>query len=590
MSIPINCPNCGQAYKLADRFAGLAVRCKQCRGAIEVPTLPNLHVRYEAVPLPAVPLDPSWTAAPPAAPPKPRTSAKRPRRRKSNVALFIGLSFGAAGLFVLMAAAMIVLLVMHKRPQLAGMQPGAGWPPQQPANAPVAGRAAPAPAVVGPTPDELLRDLLAAYNDVGNALASVVDAKSANAQAAGVVSNVKRMIQIGTQLDNADMSVEDDKRLRAQYEGLLSAAKTRIDNEIARIKRNPEAAAAMGRNVQWEDLKQGVTHLAKRSRRKARLRGPMQSINRGLNGELPNPAANMPADQIVVIVIDDLPDQRMATFLAERLSKQSGATSSSFSGSNRTMTVTLAPVRDLHGLAAKIEFGKVTRVDDGRRTIFVRADAAKLPEPLGPEVTNPLSPDFYRQNLKDLASYDKFRSREAAIRLRSAPPKELRAEISGALLKLLADDDLFATSFLTPEVIRALPVWSTADEAVPILLNLLRDGRGNLGDASIEALGKFKDARAIEPILQKAKWHESASQIAIRSFGESAEPAVIKYAASSDDGARRLAALMLGDIGTRKSVPILEGLLWSRNAQVQQEASRSLKRIEERRNGPVKSS
>lgn len=472
---------------------------------------------------------------------------------------------------------------------MAGVQPGAGWPPQQPANAPVAGRAAPAPAVVGPTPDELLRDLLAAYNDVGNALASVVDAKSANAQAAGVVSNVKRMIQIGTQLDNADMSVEDDKRLRAQYEGLLRTAKTRIDNEIARIKRNPEAAAAMGRRVQWEDLNQGMTHLAIRSRRKARLRGPMQSINRGLTGELPNPAANMPADQIAVVVVDDLPDQRMASFLAARLSKQSGATSSSFSGSNRTTTVTLAPVRDLRGFAAMIDFGKVTRVDDGRRTIFVRADAAKLPEPLGPEVTNPLSPDFYRQNLKDLASYDKFRSREAAIRLRSAPPKELRAEISGALLKLLADDDLFAMTFLTPEVIRALPVWSTADEAVPTLLNLLRDGRGNLGDASIEALGRFKDVRAIEPILAKAKRHESTSQTAIRCFGELAEPAVIKYAASPDDGIRRLAAVMLGDIGTQKSVPTLEGLLWSRNAQVRQEASRSLKRIEERRNGRVKS-
>src|SRR5438045_9436384 len=37
MSIPVKCPECKVAYRVADEMAGRSIRCKDCDGRIEVP-------------------------------------------------------------------------------------------------------------------------------------------------------------------------------------------------------------------------------------------------------------------------------------------------------------------------------------------------------------------------------------------------------------------------------------------------------------------------------------------------------------------------------------------------------------------------
>jgi hypothetical protein len=77
--------------------------------------------------------------------------------------------------------------------------------------------------------------------------------------------------------------------------------------------------------------------------------------------------------RVVRIFVDDLPPDGR-TYVVDRLRELSGASHTSSSGSARSVTVILAPVRDLDGLAKQIDFGKVVKIDPAKRTIEVICD------------------------------------------------------------------------------------------------------------------------------------------------------------------------------------------------------------------------
>ncbi|HET6884545.1 MAG TPA: hypothetical protein VFI31_30605 [Pirellulales bacterium] len=62
-------------------------------------------------------------------------------------------------------------------------------------------------------------------------------------------------------------------------------------------------------------------------------------------------------------------------------------------------TFTLTSAADVRALAEKIDFGKVTKIDERGRRIVVRADVSKLSEPLPQEMPpwdNPALPSTTR--------------------------------------------------------------------------------------------------------------------------------------------------------------------------------------------------
>jgi serine/threonine protein kinase len=74
--------------------------------------------------------------------------------------------------------------------------------------------------------------------------------------------------------------------------------------------------------------------------------------------------------RVVRVFVDDLTaDGR--TLVVDRLRELSGASSTSSSGSARSVSVILAPVRDLEGLAKQIDFGTVVKIDPAKRIIEV---------------------------------------------------------------------------------------------------------------------------------------------------------------------------------------------------------------------------
>jgi serine/threonine protein kinase len=80
------------------------------------------------------------------------------------------------------------------------------------------------------------------------------------------------------------------------------------------------------------------------------------------------------ANRIVHLYIDDLPDDQQEQ-IVQRLKTLTGATSTFTSGNNKSLSIHLAPVRDIDALAKQIDFGKVTSIDPKTRAIEVLANS-----------------------------------------------------------------------------------------------------------------------------------------------------------------------------------------------------------------------
>jgi hypothetical protein len=82
------------------------------------------------------------------------------------------------------------------------------------------------------------------------------------------------------------------------------------------------------------------------------------------------------ANRVVHIYIDGVSEGQKDALVA-RLKELSGASSHFVSGNKQSISVHLAPVRDLEGFAKTIDFGKVTSIDPTKRTIEVLVNSKK---------------------------------------------------------------------------------------------------------------------------------------------------------------------------------------------------------------------
>jgi hypothetical protein len=76
-------------------------------------------------------------------------------------------------------------------------------------------------------------------------------------------------------------------------------------------------------------------------------------------------------ERIVRVNVDEVEGEAARNGVVARLKELSGASATSMRSSGRFMRVDLAPVRDVKGLAGRIDFGKVTKVDEKGRVIEV---------------------------------------------------------------------------------------------------------------------------------------------------------------------------------------------------------------------------
>ncbi|MGH7137877.1 MAG: HEAT repeat domain-containing protein, partial [Pirellulales bacterium] len=147
------------------------------------------------------------------------------------------------------------------------------------------------------------------------------------------------------------------------------------------------------------------------------------------------------------------------------------------------------------------------------------------------------------------------------------------------LLQQLERSDDQAIS-VRDKIIEALPNWATADQALPSLIALLADDR--VADDAIKALGLFKDARAVEPLLKMAERYGFQVHDALKQIGQPAEPFLLAHLNDSSEKVQKVIIKALGDVGTEKSEPPLKKLARSSDFFIRSDAEDALRKLRQR--------
>jgi hypothetical protein len=163
------------------------------------------------------------------------------------------------------------------------------------------------------------------------------------------------------------------------------------------------------------------------------------------------------------------------------------------------------------------------------------------------------------QTLADVADARKPRSHAALQNLAQIRPDEAsRTKVSQALNASLLDPD----PRVRDEALNAVRVWGSKANTATLLklLGQLRTGGAACDPQVIELLGSLQDPTAA-PALAEGLTRPQEVDAAVKALiatGPGAEEAVLPYLQSSAPGARNAACAVLAEIGSPRSLPILE--------------------------------
>jgi hypothetical protein len=222
--------------------------------------------------------------------------------------------------------------------------------------------------------------------------------------------------------------------------------------------------------------------------------------------------------------------------------------------------------------------GIILGVFFGVRALVANA-VASLPQPPGPPGSREATDAEITQAISELRVP---RRKEAADRITGWKPIESRRkEVARALEPLLTD----TAPFVAPSGAKALGVWGTADN-LPALHRQLQSADIFTRPEVIRALGELKFEQSAGPLtsqLGEIFYREDASR-ALKAIGPKAEGEVIKYLENQKNDAvgRQEACNILGQIGTKNSVPALQQASKDPNPGVSAAATTALNSVNRR--------
>jgi hypothetical protein len=205
------------------------------------------------------------------------------------------------------------------------------------------------------------------------------------------------------------------------------------------------------------------------------------------------------------------------------------------------------------------------------------ASLAPPAPPPPPPLSKPTA-DELQTVIADLQSADVGTRRDAAGRLRNAeltsPPPEL--------FKLMASLCVDSDNSIRQSAANFLKTYGTTNE-VPALLKLLKDSDWETHRTAVKALGRIKDERAIEPLIDDLARGMSPVQqeavAALVNIGSPAETAVLQMFKERNLETRRQACRLLQQIGTSKSIDPLKDLVSDPDQSLSQAAVEALRAI-----------
>ena len=189
----------------------------------------------------------------------------------------------------------------------------------------------------------------------------------------------------------------------------------------------------------------------------------------------------------------------------------------------------------------------------------------------------------YARLAQQLNSTDSRTRREAADTLLRVRPNdvanpETRKLIARGYRTVAIEDTLGRAS-----AVRGLVIWG-GQHSVPILVEMMEKEKMSVPDEIFDGLATLKDPRGAEAVGRHLGnfFNNDGAIRSLRRMGSVAEDALIKAAPSNDPKVSLAAVQLLGDVGSAKSLPILQKAVQSRNEEIKLAARESVKRIRER--------
>jgi hypothetical protein len=200
------------------------------------------------------------------------------------------------------------------------------------------------------------------------------------------------------------------------------------------------------------------------------------------------------------------------------------------------LTVIVSPVKNAEEFAKKIEFGRVHSVSGNIISIYGHKLEGPPTEPVARAI-HCLGRRFTHTRLEGLRL------------LATTPPDSRREEVLKILEPLLDDPE----PMLREGTVDAYGAWGTKENA-PVLIKAIKVDHA--GARAIETLGRWKDERAIVPIAGYLGPFvtQHAAKTALIGFGPVAEDAVLKVLEHPDHRLRAVACQVLQKIGGARSI------------------------------------
>ena len=238
---------------------------------------------------------------------------------------------------------------------------------------------------------------------------------------------------------------------------------------------------------------------------------------------------------------------------------------------------------DLDDLARLCErFGERKRIIDELRVVEVEVNNASFD--IGPldKLSNPADPAFYELNRREIESIDLERARASIVRLAEVEPKLYRKDIVARLTQLLKEGDVT----MQDQISRALLVWAEPGDgtevAVRTALSKIPPQAGLAPESMVKFLAARKDLEAIPYVdalwaADHNRWEELYGN-----FGPSIEDRIIARFGGASPSMKRSAARLLGKVGGKASIPVLEGARQGADSELSVFIERSLTAIRAR--------
>lgn len=211
------------------------------------------------------------------------------------------------------------------------------------------------------------------------------------------------------------------------------------------------------------------------------------------------------------------------------------------------------------------------------------AAAEKAKADADAEMRKPLDPSELTALIDDLNGDDKGAAKKALDKLAKKVPMEPNPNVSAAIERHIISDDFWTRK----SAAAAMEKWAT-QESVPTLLEGLKDKDVFTRASVITAISQFPSkevAAGLAPLLADGFSRGKAREV-LAKMGDMAEEPALEYAKSKDWVTQMEACKVLGEVGGKKSLAVLEPLVSESNGLVQAEAKKAVEAIKKRESKP----